>query len=179
MYPNGIYFYQDLRKLIKPIVRSVQDKNTDQKTDIQKWAIRLIHKAKYNAHTQPLFVASNILPFSDLVNQQNLHIIHAYLFNYLPPSFTNFLQRYQDAHTHEYLFRNPNDLHVPKVKNEFLKRFPFYAFPTMWNALPAHLKSFPNKSLFRINLKNHLMSPHKSFTCNRLFCYVCSTNQPN
>ena len=162
-----------------PIISCTSQKNINLLTKSQKWAIRLINKANFNAHTQPLFAFSNILPFPDLINQQNFHIIHAYLFNYLPQSFSNFLQRNHEAHLHDYPFRNSNDLYVPQAKNDYLKRFPFYAYPKSWNSLPAHLKSIPNKSLFRINLKNHLMSPHKTFTCNRLFCYVCSRNQPS
>ena len=160
-----------------PIIGCTSQKNINLLNKSQKWAIRIINKAKYNSHTQPLFACSNILPFSDLILQQNLHIIHAFIFNYLPSSFSNLLQRNHEAQTHNYSFRNVNEFFVPQVKNEFLKRFPPYAFPVAWNTLPVHLKNIPNKNMFRINLKNHLMSPYKSFTCNRLFCYVCSINQ--
>lgn len=157
-----------------PIISCTSQKNINLLQKCQKWAIRLINKAKYNAHTQPLFAVSNILPFKDLIVQQNLHITHAYVYNYLPLSFNNFLQRNHELNRHGHTLRNDNDFFVPQTKNEFLKRFPFHSLPVTWNNLPVHLKIIPNKKLFRLSLKSHLIQHCKSFTCDRLFCYVCS-----
>ena len=46
---------------------------------------------KYNAHNQPIFASLNILPVPELIYQQKLHLIHAFIHNYLPNSFENFI----------------------------------------------------------------------------------------
>ena len=157
-----------------PIISCTSKKNINLLAKSQKWAIRIINKSKYNAHTQPLFASSNILPINDLITQQNLHLIHAFVYNYLPSSFNNFLQVNRATHNHEYVLRNDDDFFVPQTKNDYLKRFPFYTFPLAWNNLSLNLKLTQNKKIFRLNLKSYLMLPYKSFSCDRLFCYVCS-----
>ena len=157
-----------------PIISCTSKKNINLLAKSQKWAIRIINKSKYNAHTQPLFASSNILPISDFITQQNLHLIHAFVYNYLPSSFNNFLQVNRATHNHEYVLRNDDDFFVPQTKNDYLKRFPFYTFPLAWNNLSLNLKLTQNKKIFRLNLKSYLMLPYKSFSCDRLFCYVCS-----
>ena len=36
-------------------------------------AVRIIQKANYNAHTQPIFASLDILPLPELIYQQKLH----------------------------------------------------------------------------------------------------------
>ena len=75
----------------------------------QKRAVRIINKTKYNAHTQPIFAPLNILPLTELINQQKLHLIHAFIHNYLPNSFEDFMMKNNQVHAHEYIFRNNSD----------------------------------------------------------------------
>ena len=42
-------------------------------------AVRIIQKANYNAHTQPIFVSLDILPLPELIYQQKLHLIHLFI----------------------------------------------------------------------------------------------------
>ena len=74
--------------------------------------------------------------------------------------------------TYKYVLRNNNGFFVPQTKNEYLKRFPFYTFPLAWNNLSLNLKLTQNIKIFRMNLKSYLMLPYKTFSCDRLFCYV-------
>ena len=75
----------------------------------QKRAVRIINKTKNNAHTQPIFASLNILPLTELINQQKLHLIHAFIHNYLPNSFEDFMMKNNQVHAHEYIFRNNSD----------------------------------------------------------------------
>ena len=72
------------------------------------------------------------------------------------------------VHAHEYIFRNNSDFFVPLARPEFLKQFPIHSFPLSWNNLPNHLKDISSKSLFRINLKSHLIQTCKNFKRDRL-----------
>ena len=49
--------------------------------------IRTIAKARYNAHSEPLFYELKILPFPDLILHQKLSFMHSIDFRYAPPSF--------------------------------------------------------------------------------------------
>jgi len=54
---------------------------------LQKRAIRVIHNAHYNSHTEPKFKSSGILKIPDLLVYQSLIFMFDYLLNKLPPSF--------------------------------------------------------------------------------------------
>ena len=157
-----------------PVISCTSQKNINLLYKSQKWAVRIIGKAKYNAHSQPLFASLNILSFPDLIIQQKLHFMHAFVFNYMPNGFEGFFCRNNETQIHDYPMRNNDSFYIPRVKNDTLKRFPFYSIPSIWNDLPVHLKEISSKSLFRINLKLYLIQEYQNFICDRLFCYVCS-----
>ena len=73
--------------------------------------MRIIQKAKYNAHTQPIFASINILPLPELIYQQKLHLIHAFIHNYLPNSFENFILLNNQVYVHNYIFRNDKEVY--------------------------------------------------------------------
>ena len=115
-------------------------------------AVRIIQKANYNAHTQPIFVSLDILPLPELIYQQKLHWIHAFILNYLPNSFENFILLNNQVHVHNYIFRIDRDFVVSLANTEFLKRFPFYSFPLACNNLPNNLKHISSKNFFALTL---------------------------
>ena len=51
---------------------------------LQKKAIRIVFKLPYNAHTEPYFKSSKILPFQKLILYFNLQTMHSYVINLLP-----------------------------------------------------------------------------------------------
>ena len=81
--------------------------------------MRIIQIAKYNAHTQPIFASINILPLPELIYQQKLHLIHAFIHNYLPNSFENLILLNNQVHVHNYIFRNDRDFFVHSVFKAF------------------------------------------------------------
>ena len=76
--------------------------------------------------------------------------------------------------SHEYALRNANDYLLPHTRYESLKVFPFYSFPKAWNELEPGFRSVTCKSLFKFDIKSHLMSKYSNFSCDTLFCYICS-----
>ena len=55
----------------------------------QKMAVRILNSAKYNAHSEPLYKQSNILPLLSLVEHFKLQFFHYFILNELPRSFIN------------------------------------------------------------------------------------------
>lgn len=155
-----------------PIFSIANKKTLDSLFTLQKRAIRIICKARYNDHTQPLFFKLKILPLDLLKYQQIYHFMHAYEHNYLPISFNNFFSRNSEMNKILNL-RNDNDIHIPFVRLSFLDKFPFVAFANIWNELPTYYKSLPLED-FRPMVKEYLFEKIKDFSCDKLYCISCS-----
>ncbi len=52
-------------------------------------AVRLLFNAKYNAHTEPLFKAAEILPFNNLCDFFKIQFMQQFSQGFLPTSFSN------------------------------------------------------------------------------------------
>ena len=155
-----------------PVYSCTSAKNIKILFSKQKQAIRIISHAKYNAHTQPLFLAQGILPLPDLIEQQRLLFVYSFEKNLLPRSFSDYFIRNNDRAL-PYNIRNATDLFIPHIRTEFLKRFPFYSFPSSWNNLPEAVRTIQTLSLFKTTVKKHLLTKLEGFTCNRLLCHSC------
>ena len=69
---------------------------------LQKRAIRIVCKVKYNAHTDPLFNKLNMWKLQDIFNVNCLKIYHKYINGKLPNFFENFCV----FNSHRYNTRN-------------------------------------------------------------------------
>ena len=138
----------------------------------QKQAIRLISKAKYNAHTEPLFKQLQILPLPDLIKYFNLQFMHKFKHNSLPSSFVNSWVR-QEASIHD--IRNKDDILVPRSRINQTARLPLSEFPKLWNQFDHdEIRLLTNKFSFNKALKKHLLSLLNSVpVCNRDNCPNC------
>ena len=88
-----------------PIYSFTSKKNISTLFKKQKQAIRVINKAKYNSHTEPLFHKCDILPLNDLIIQQKLVFMHPLAHNYSLVSFRNF-SKLSNVQNHEYPLLN-------------------------------------------------------------------------
>ena len=122
-----------------PVYSCTSSKNLNLIRIKQKQAVRIICNAKYNAHTQPLFFKLNILPLDDLILQQNMIFMFSYDRNILPNSFQDYFLQNSERGLNPGL-RNANDYFVPRVRSEYLRRFPFVSVPSAWNSFPVEIK---------------------------------------
>ena len=122
---------------------------------LQKKAIRIIAKAKYNEHTKDLFLLHDILPFSQIIKQSKLLFMHSIKYNYAPESFSNMFPINQHR-THEHDLRNNDDFMLPRVNFDFIKRMPIYTLPLEWNSFGDN-KFQPNRFTFKKATFNVLM----------------------
>ena len=138
----------------------------------QKQCIRIIHNTKYNAHTEPLFVKSQILPFNDLVTQQKLTFMHAIFYGYSTVHFPDFqiLSAMPNVH---YQLRNADDFFVCRTNSTFIKNMPLIDFPNTWNNLDNGYKEIRSKLLFKKTIKSDLLDKYCNFRCNKIFCVSC------
>jgi hypothetical protein len=125
---------------------------------MQKKAVRIISRAKYRDHTNPLFVHLGILPLDELITYQRLKFMHSYYFHKLPISFAQIWQTNAERNPVRIL-RNGNDYFIHQHRIELVKRMPLYTFPAAWNVenieklnpnQPAYLKSLKKRLLERL-----------------------------
>ena len=60
--------------------------NLTKTIQLQKYAIRTIHKAAYNSHTDPLFNKSPILKLTDFYKYESVLFMYDFVENNLPHS---------------------------------------------------------------------------------------------
>ena len=121
-----------------------------------------------------LFCYHKILPFPDLIIFQNLLFMHSVDKDYSKVSFSDTFVKSNEIIVHDYPLRNASDYYVPRESYEYLKKFPLYNLPKIWNSLEPGFRDVNVKSLFKYNVKSHLLSKYSDFKCEKLFCYVCS-----
>ena len=103
--------------------------------------------------------------------------MHSVEHKYSPTSFCNtFPKNINNPTLHEYPLRNSLEYYVPRVRNEYLKKFPFYAFPKIWNDYDEECKTLPTPSIFKSKSKKFFIDRLANYSCNRLYCYACSSN---
>ena len=71
---------------------------------LQKRAVRIISRAKYNAHTEPLFKAHRLLKVSDIFRLHTLKLYYKFLHGTLPVYLFSVIQ--PNTVTHTYNTRN-------------------------------------------------------------------------
>ena len=63
---------------------------------IQKKAVRIVTKSKYNDHTAPLFSKLNMLTYENMLQFSKLSFMHSIEFKYAPPSFFGLTKIFSD-----------------------------------------------------------------------------------
>jgi hypothetical protein len=146
----------------------------------QKTAIRLVSKANYNAHTEPLIKCQQILPFDNLVLFFNLQIMHKFKNGFLPSSFSNvwFTNEIRRDGALEITLRNRDDINIPFARLSSSSRQPLVNLPRLWeNFRQEDIKIIRNKLEFKSKLKEYFLNNLSEIViCNRLLCHACHLN---
>ena len=150
--------------------------NTSRIFKLQKKAVRIITKSKYNSHTEPLFQSLNLLKISDLYQLKLLKFYYNYCNNKLPSYFKDLFIRNADVHSH--ITRQTDQLHTPAAKHVTEEQGIRYALPPIVNKTQSCiLEKIESHSYqgFSLYIKRHVISTY-NFVCNNRECYVCNSN---
>ena len=142
----------------------------------QKMALRIVHNSSFNAHTEPLFKKSNILPLPKLIEYFKLQFMQRYIIHETPSSFDNMWQKNEERRRHlEHSLRNMSDFFIPPSRLVSTDNFPLVLFPQLWNNFDNVLiKSIVSKTEFNSKLKCYLLKDlSENVKCNRLLCPSC------
>ena len=94
---------------------------------MQKRAIRVINKATYNAHTDPLYKKSGILKLNDQYELQAILFVNDFLSDKLPASFENVFRLKSDVQS-AYKTRQSNLVLSGRCDSVFSSKLPIYNF---------------------------------------------------
>ena len=121
---------------------------------MQKKAIRIINKSKYNSPTPMLFASLKILPLEHLITLTAGQLIHSIYYKYSPESLHDTWITNEQRGINQDL-RDSHQLYTPFARTDHVKRLPYFSFPKLWNELPD-FKLSRNPITFKIALKWHL-----------------------
>ncbi len=141
---------------------------------LQKRAIRYIHNAQYNSHTEPLFKSLNILKLIDQFNYESLLFMHDFDNSKLPRSFDNTFKYNRDNQVNRRT-RQSNMLHIARCDSNFSRRLPLYHLPGIWNIWSLKLKSNVTRSCYKKSVRNSLLDRYIiSIKCKNPRCTECT-----
>ena len=140
---------------------------------LQKRAMRLIHNAPYNGHTDPLFKSSGILKLSDILEYQSIMFMYDFLTNELPLSYGGCFVKNSDLPGARST-RQSDLFHVPRCQTNFASKLPVYQMPRAWNKYARLFADLPRKSTVKNTMKNHFLTGYsENIKCNNTHCRDC------
>jgi hypothetical protein len=140
---------------------------------LQKKAIRIIYKAKYRSHTDPLFKSSKILKLADLYEYQVCLFMYDYEHKNLPLSFMNIFKHNADVHPSR-VTRQSHHFYIKKSKSQFSMKLPLFNFPRIWNALCDNIPQTQYKSSVKKFLKrSYILQYSSEIHCQYEKCPDC------
>ena len=141
---------------------------------LQKRAIRVIHNAPYNGHTDPRFMSSGILKIPDLFIYQSLIFMYDYLVNRLPPSF-NGISTLNCDRSNGRATRQSTLFYTPRCHSAFVRKLPLYFLPHLWNDWTKLIKCDSlTRGSFKRQVKVYTLNKYQSYVhCNHGRCVEC------
>ncbi len=140
---------------------------------MQKRAIRYIHKASYNSHTEPIFQKYNILKLHDLYEYETLLFMYGFANANLPRSFDNICKYNCDMVT-GYKTRQSNMIQIDRCYYNFSKLLPLYSMSKLENIWSKQIKQNATRTCLKKIVKNKILSCYKnSVQCKIPRCTEC------
>ena len=152
-------------------------KNLSIITKIQKKSIRLVGRARYNAHTEPIFKTLNLLKINHIRYMQELSFFYKFSNDCLPAYFkNNFITVIGDTHDHG--TRHNTRLRIPRFRHEYFRKNLRYSITETINDCPEIILSkclTHSYNGFRNYAKNFILNRYSN-VCNIQNCYICNNS---
>ena len=147
---------------------NMKNKEMNRLEKLQKKAIRLVNKSRYNSHTDPLFKRSKLLKLQDIYHVECIKIYLRHQAQKLSPYLASQLATNAEIHTH--YTRQSQDIHSTSITSTLEEQLINSKIATVWNKLSPNIKS--SASLSSDTVKNFFLSKYKD-SCNRINCPIC------
>ena len=141
---------------------------------LQKRAVRIIYRTKYNAHTSTLFKCLKILKIRDVLNYKCLRFYNRYCHNLVPSYFSNIFDPFFLHHPYNTRFAHQAQ-YLPPNRQTSMNSLRFYTPRLLSITKNEILQKIQTHSYegFSIYLKNHYLQEYKT-NCTGQNCYVCN-----
>ena len=119
----------------------------------QKRVIRIVHNAKYNAHTNILFKSSKILKFTEMVEAEIVKTVYLYTKDLLPMPLMN-------VFSYNRTLYSTRQMNVPlkrKCNYDPLSKSYIAKGPRLWDDIPNDIKNCNSIKSFCSRLKNAML----------------------
>lgn len=154
---------------------SIWGHNSNRILKLQKNAVRIITKSKYNAHTNPHFKKLCILKIHDLCALHDLKFCYKFENKMLPEYFLlDMLQR--NTYIYNQNVRRNNTYRLPAVSHEFARFSMYYKFPKIFNEMNEIIKTkIYTHSIngFKNYVKQYFLNLY-NINCVLNNCYICN-----
>jgi exonuclease III len=152
----------------------VWGENSNRIMNLQKKAIRIISKSRYNSHCDPIFKKLEILKVHDTKRLQELIFFYKFRNNSLPKYFQQNFFTIASSSTRS--TRNSNLLIYPRFQHEYMRKHLKYSIVKTVNESPSIItEKVGTHSLngYARYIKNYILTRYSS-VCNIDNCYVCN-----
>ena len=147
-------------------------------TKLQKRAIRMVCKASFNSHTEPIFKALNVLSLMDIHRHQISLFMFDYINGNLPNAFDGMFLLNSDINRLVQT-RQSNLLYVHRNKNAFVLNLPYIKYAQVWNQECQNCDT-NIRSTFKKRLKSIYISKYSSeVICDNVYCKDCRSCDEN
>ena len=143
---------------------------------LQKKAVRIISRAKYNAHTSPLFTSLNLLKIHDIFTINKLKFYFKLAHRLVPSYFLDSFISFNDK-VHEHCTRQSSFLRIPVHKHVFFQQCLRYSLVKSVNECEVIIleKIYTHSLLgFSEYAKRFFINNYSESCCIRN-CHVCVT----
>ena len=117
--------------------------------------IRIITSSPYRAHTEPLFIANQMLDVYDINDYMVSIFMYKHIKSNIPTLFSTFYQKNNSIHGHN--TRTSDDLYVPMAKTNVRKFSIRIKGPLVWNSIPTAIRNCKSLFIFKKALKKFLV----------------------
>ena len=123
---------------------------------LQKKAVRIICKVKYNEHTAELFNKLHLLNIEQLINKSFGNIMYKFVNRKLPLNIQSLFSSNEDVHSH--FTRQHTNPHFTKHRTQIYSKSFLHRSKTFWQSLPFNIKSYKTVKSFNKHVNNYLLS---------------------
>ena len=119
--------------------------------------MRIVTFSNYTAHTQPIFIELNVLPFNKLVIQRIGLQMFKYRNHTVPTAIADMFISNNLIHTHN--TRQQSNLRQPVGKQEYMYRNFSFVGVYIWNYIQnkTNINVLTSYHTYKINLKQYLL----------------------
>ena len=148
-------------------------KSLEQICVLQRKAIRIVARAKYNAHTDNIFKEFRVLKFDDIVHLSQTIFVRQFKNKQLPTSFNNF---FQNLPLSEQIYRDHDYNLKQKLLNKpFLHNYPSVQLVRAWNRNNLFIKSEAEIIILKSDYITQKINNYEG-DCTKDNCYVCDSS---